>query len=209
MINSKAVFLIGYSGHSFVICDIFLSKNIEIKGYFENVQKIRNPYELAYFGNENDKKNLELLKETDYFVAIGSNIVRSIITQKIKARLNKMPINAIHNSASISSTVVLGKGIMVGDGAIVNACVELADGVICNTQSVVEHESKIGAFSHIAPGAILCGNVKVGRQTFIGARAVIKQGVTIGDNVIIGAGTVIIKDIPSNSKVVGNPQKFI
>ncbi len=30
-------------------------------------------------------------------------------------------------------------------------------------------------------------------------------GVTIGDNVVVGAGTVMIKDVPSNVMVAGNP----
>ncbi|MEI9806567.1 MAG: DapH/DapD/GlmU-related protein [Bacteroidota bacterium] len=54
---------------------------------------------------------------------------------------------------------------------------------------------------------MLCGNVKVGRSTFIGANSVIRQGIVIGDNVIIGAGTVVVKDIPDNSTVIGNPAR--
>ena len=37
----------------------------------------------------------------------------------------------------------------------------------------------------------------------------IKQGVKVGDNVIIGAGAVVLKDINSNTKIVGNPAREI
>jgi acetyltransferase-like isoleucine patch superfamily enzyme len=67
----------------------------------------------------------------------------------------------------------------------------------------------IGDFSHIAPGAVLCGNVKIGKGTFVGANSVITQGINIGNNVIIGAGTVVIRDIPDNCTVVGNPQRIM
>ena len=67
----------------------------------------------------------------------------------------------------------------------------------------------IGDFSHIAPGAVLCGNVKVGRKSFIGAGAVIRQGIIIGDNVMVGAGAVVIRDVPDNTTVVGNPQRVL
>ena len=32
---------------------------------------------------------------------------------------------------------------------------------------------------------------------------------TIGENVIIGAGTVVVKDVPDNCVVVGNPMRIL
>ena len=34
-------------------------------------------------------------------------------------------------------------------------------------------------------------------------------GVKIGNNVIIGAGSVVVKDVPDNCVVAGNPAKII
>ncbi len=205
----NSVILIGYSGHAFVACDIFCSQNIQVVGYCEKVEKIFNPYKLLFLGNEKMEKVIEQINLTNFFIAIGNIQLRRKIYHSLQTKVNKPPINAIHKNASISTTVNLGNGIMVGDGAIVNACTVIGDGVICNTQSVIEHECTIGAFSHIAPGAVLCGNVDIGENSFVGARAVVKQDVKIGTNVIVGAGTVVIRDIPDNSKVVENPQKFI
>ena len=56
---------------------------------------------------------------------------------------------------------------------------------------------------------MLCGGVNVGHSTFIGASSVVNPNVTIGDNVLIGSGTVVIKDVPDNVVVVGNPGKII
>lgn len=53
------------------------------------------------------------------------------------------------------------------------------------------------------------GRVKIGNNVFIGMNATILKGVTIGDNVVIGANSLINKDVPSNSVVVGNPQRVV
>lgn len=49
----------------------------------------------------------------------------------------------------------------------------------------------------------------IGNNVEVGANAVIIGNITIGDNVIIGAGSVVVKDVPSNSVVAGNPAKII
>ena len=103
----------------------------------------------------------------------------------------------------------MGDGVMVAANATLNPLVELGTGVICNTSSSIDHECKIGDFTHIAPGAVLCGNVLVGKGTFVGANSVVRQGIKIGNNVTIGAGTVVVKDIPDGATVVGNPAKSL
>lgn len=45
----------------------------------------------------------------------------------------------------------------------------------------------------------------IGNNVNIYANAVVAGGITIGDNVSIGAGAVVMKDIPDNSIVIGNP----
>jgi acetyltransferase-like isoleucine patch superfamily enzyme len=34
-------------------------------------------------------------------------------------------------------------------------------------------------------------------------------GVTVGENAIVGAGSVVLKDVPDNTIVAGNPAKVI
>lgn len=49
----------------------------------------------------------------------------------------------------------------------------------------------------------------IGNNVEIHANASVIGGITIGDNVIIGAGAVVVKDVPSNAVVAGNPAKII
>jgi acetyltransferase-like isoleucine patch superfamily enzyme len=50
---------------------------------------------------------------------------------------------------------------------------------------------------------------KIGDNVFIGIRSIILPGVTIGNNIIIGAGSVVVRDIPDDVVVGGNPAKII
>ena len=43
----------------------------------------------------------------------------------------------------------------------------------------------------------------------IGSNATILCGLTIGENAIIGAGSVVVKDVPDNVIVAGNPAKVL
>ena len=49
----------------------------------------------------------------------------------------------------------------------------------------------------------------IGNNVSLGANVTIIGDIIIGDNVVVGAGSVIVKDIPSNSVVVGNPARVI
>ena len=49
----------------------------------------------------------------------------------------------------------------------------------------------------------------IGNTVNLGANVVIIGNIHIGDNVIVGAGSVVVKDIPDNCIVAGNPARII
>ena len=49
----------------------------------------------------------------------------------------------------------------------------------------------------------------IGDNVVLGSNVVIVGNVNIGNNVIIGAGTVVVKDVPDNCVVVGNPMRIL
>lgn len=49
----------------------------------------------------------------------------------------------------------------------------------------------------------------IGNNVTLGCHVCIIGGVKIGNNVSIGAGSVVVKDIPDNAVVAGNPAKII
>ncbi|WP_400077996.1 hypothetical protein [Winogradskyella sp. R77965] len=49
----------------------------------------------------------------------------------------------------------------------------------------------------------------IGNDVTVGANVVIIGDIIIGDKVIIGAGSVVVKDVPANCVVAGNPARII
>ncbi|WP_298533201.1 serine acetyltransferase [uncultured Algibacter sp.] len=49
----------------------------------------------------------------------------------------------------------------------------------------------------------------IGNNVTVGANVCIIGDIKIGDNVIIGAGSVVVKSVPSNTIIAGNPAKII
>ncbi len=198
----KEVVIIGYSGHSYVVIDVFKSMGFEVIGYCDIEEKKNNPYGLKYFGSEKAISTIKKISKYNCFVAVGDNKLRKKILLYLKQQKLKI-VNAIHQSAIVSDTAILGCGIMIGPMAVVNSFSVIGEGAICNTSSVIEHECDIGSYSHIAPAAVLCGNIKVGENSFIGANAVVRQSILIGKNVTVGAGSVIVKNVNDNKLIVG------
>ena len=49
----------------------------------------------------------------------------------------------------------------------------------------------------------------IGDNVSLGAHVLILGGIRIGNNVTVGAGAVVVKDVPDNAVVVGNPARII
>lgn len=49
----------------------------------------------------------------------------------------------------------------------------------------------------------------IGNNVSLGANVTIIGDICIGNNVIIGAGSVVVKDVPDNCVIAGNPAKII
>lgn len=58
-------------------------------------------------------------------------------------------------------------------------------------------------------GATPKGRPVLGDNVSLGANVTIIGPIHIGNNVVVGAGSVVVKDIPSNCIVAGNPAKII
>lgn len=191
--------IIGAGGHAKVILDCLLALDVPVSCIIDdnlNIKSIQSyPVQCS--------SNLKTWPSGKYIIAIGSNDLR-----RTKAESLNLPYTSIvHPSTFVSPSAKISEGTVVLHRALVQADSIIGRHVILNTGSQIDHDCVIGDFSHIAPGAILCGGVRVGKNVLIGAGAVILPGIKIGDNATIGAGSIVTKNVKENEVVKGNPAK--
>lgn len=105
----------------------------------------------------------------------------------------------IENDVFIGNNVTLKSGVQIWDG------IEIQDNVFIGPNVTFTNDLK--PRSKCYPEDFL--KTKVCKGASIGANATILPGITIGEGAMIGAGSVVVKDVPANTTVVGNPAKEI
>lgn len=101
----------------------------------------------------------------------------------------------IHPGARIGKRLFIdhGHGVVIGETA------EIGDDVVIYHGVTLGGTGKESGKRHPT----------VGNNVIIGAGAKILGSFTIGDNAKIGAGSVVLKPVPANCTVVGNPAKIV
>lgn len=110
-------------------------------------------------------------------------------------------------------------GILIGDDVWIgaNSTVERAalddtvieEGVKIDDLVQIGHNTRIGRWSQITAGAVVCGRVNLGEKCWVAPKACIDNAVVVGKNSLIGMGAVVLKDVPESTVVAGVPAKVL
>src|SRR3954470_13847742 len=195
------VLIAGAGGHGRVVLDILRAAGQHVVVGFLDANRDLHGTEVAgvpVLGHLNLLAKLKAKGVAGAIVAIGDNRVRRSYAEKL-ATAGLTLVNAVHPSAVISPTAVLGQNVVVAAGVIICTEARVGDSAILNTAAAIDHECEIGEAEHLAPGVRLAGRAWVGGGCFIGIGASILRCLKVGEHSIVGGGALVRRDVPAGA----------
>jgi|3_EtaG_2_1085321.scaffolds.fasta_scaffold03823_5 acetyltransferase EpsM len=168
-------------------------KKIEVVGKTEDIEYyIKQGYYffIAYVGLQNEKatfKKIERLEiPNDQFASL------------------------IHPTAQFPKEYCkIGNGVLMAPLVQLSPDTTISDNCILLANSFVGHDTFLDKFAHVATNGVVGANVYGGKAIHIGSNSTIREKIKIGNYALIGAGSMVLKDVPENSVVVGNPSRIL
>lgn len=152
-----------------------------------------------------DEILLEQKIERNVAICVGNPDLRRKIAMMLKQNrhLHFPPI--VLGDVKICPNAVIEEGCIISMQTVISTQVRLGSFTFVNIGSMLCHQTQVGSFTTLSPHVRLAGNVKVGSGCDLGMGTQVIQGIKIGDRVTTGAGSVVVSNIPSDSRVVGVP----
>lgn len=139
---------------------------------------------------------------------VGASHERYQLIQRA-IRLNCRFLNLVHPGAVLTRWITMGEGVVITAGCILTNNIKIGNHVHINLDCTVGHDVTMQDYVTLAPGVHVSGNVTLGTGCYVGTGASFVERILIGEWSIIGAGSVIVRNVPSNSTVVGVPGKVV
>jgi len=121
----------------------------------------------------------------------------------------KRLISLIDPMAFVHPSAVINRGCVIYPNCFIGAEATLGESCFLLSGAVINHNCTLGKRVVMATGAHLAGSVKISDGAYIGQDATIRQYITVGKNALVGMGAVVIKPVPENAVIGGNPAKLI
>jgi len=143
--------------------------------------------------------------------AIGAHPGADLVPDNSWPRTEPVPrerlVSLVDPSVFVSRTAKLGLGCVIYPGCYLGLNARLGDFCFCLSGSVVNHDVVIGDNVILASKVSLAGYVQVEADCYLGQACTVRQNLRIGRDSMIGMGAVVVRDVPPNSVMAGNPAK--
>ena len=141
-------------------------------------------------------------------VTIGSNCTIGGVGfgYEVNEKGEQIPIKHI-GGVYIQDHVEIGNNTCIDKATLGDTI--LRRGVKVDNLVHIAHGADIGENSVVIANAMVAGSVVIGKNSWIAPSSSIIDRVSLGDDVVVGLGAVVIKEVESNSVMVGSPARNI
>lgn len=204
------VLIFGAGNLGVTALDLFQRNNVVVYGLLDDNKDLHGKEfgDVSVLGDTDDDGFLKLIgHKCEAFVAISDTRVRKRLVKLLNERRKVQPVNAIHDTATVSTMATIGHGNLIAARAVVNPFAEIGQHCIIQSGAVIESRTKLGDYVQVGTGSLINSNVTIEEGAFIGTGATIVAGVTIGKNARVGAGSIVVENVEAGATVFGNPAK--
>lgn len=204
------VLILGAGSLGLTALDLFQRNNVVVYGLLDDNKDLHGKEfsDVSVLGETDDDGYLKLIgQKCEAFVAIADSRVRKRLVKMLNERRKVQPVNAIHDTATVSALAVIGHGNLIAARVVVNPFAELGQHGIIQAGTIIEANAKVGDFVHVGTGCIINSGVVIEEGAFVGTGATLIAGITVGKNARIGAGSVVVENVEAGATVFGNPAK--
>lgn len=117
--------------------------------------------------------------------------------------------NFIHPLATLARSASMGHGNIVLANVVINPNVYMGHFNTLNSNTLIGHDTSLGNNNFFSGHAVIGSNVKISDGNFFGLNCSAKNYIKMGDYNIIGMAANVLKDVDSNSILIGNPAKSL
>jgi len=129
--------------------------------------------------------------------------------------VNKLPLAPGRYATLVDPTVFVSKSARLGSGCVfypgcfIGLNAQVGNFVFALAGSIINHDDVIGERVILTSGVVIAGMVTVGEGSYLGQGCVIRQKLRVGARSLIGMGAVVVKDVPPQSVMAGNPARLL
>ena len=176
------------------------------------------------------KRILKLIFRYKYVAYCGSNTkIQGLIDKRGKNSLISIGNDCLIQGALVTeideSRISIGNNVFIANGTLID-CVKsitIEDNVLISYKCTIADSNNHSIYYNIRHNDLHDWKnggkhdwsttdtrpIIIRKGCWIGSNVIILKGVVIGERAVIGAGSVVVKDVPSDALVAGNPAKII
>lgn len=187
-----------------------LDKNIDVFGFFDDTI-LPGTYinKIPVVGKIDDiQDSYRSMKFNRLVMAIGYKNInfRKKIFERFKSDI---PFHSIiHESVILDPSTIIGSGVVIMAGCVIDKSVEIRDNVLLNIGVSIAHDSIIESHSFLGPNVCVAGFSKISELCFIGINTTIINNITLCKGTRTAGGSVMTESNTKSGLYAGIPAKF-